>query len=295
MDKELYYSTIAMLFVSIVLVYSLSIFATVHFDASEYIFFKKQFISVLIAILVMSFIASLNPNKVFKPLGFILFFGSFLSIILMLFLPEHYVKAVLGAKRWIKIGGFSIAPTEFFKYGFIFFISWSLIRKEELLNSSKNLLQELKTLLPYFMLLIIAVSIIAFGQKDMGQVVVISAALMGLLFISGRSRKFFIYSFLLLVLLFITLIKVAPHRLERFKGWWVWVQEYIPFLPDSLKVHDRLPPLHIINSTEAISSGGLFGKGLGEGIYKLGFLSNITFYLLHKKSPDYKSRLFVSN
>ena len=261
--------------VSLIAVYSFSIFATIHFDASKYIFLKRQFISIIIGIIVMSFVARLNPYTVFSPLGFLIFTGSFLAMILMLFLPETYVKAVLGAKRWIKFGGFSLAPTEFFKYGFVFFVSWSLGRKIEDLNKANSLAKEFKVILPYFLLLIIAVGIIAVGQKDMGQVVVISGSLMGLLLLSGRSRKFFISIFGLFIALFIALIIYAPHRLKRFEGWWVWVQDSIPFLPDSLKITDKAVPLHIINSTHAIESGALTGAGLGAGQYKLGFLSEV--------------------
>jgi cell division protein FtsW len=35
------------------------------------------------------------------------------------------VTAVGGAKRWIRVGPMSIAPVEFFKVGFIFFLAWS--------------------------------------------------------------------------------------------------------------------------------------------------------------------------
>ena len=274
-DRKLYLSTVALLMVSLIAVYSFSIFATIHFDASKYIFLKRQFISIIIGIIVMSFVARLNPYTVFSPLGFLIFTGSFLAMILMLFLPETYVKAVLGAKRWIKFGGFSLAPTEFFKYGFVFFVSWSLGRKIEDLNKANSLAKEFKVILPYFLLLIIAVGIIAVGQKDMGQVVVISGSLMGLLLLSGRSRKFFISIFALFIALFIALIIYAPHRLKRFGGWWVWVQDSIPFLPDSLKITDKAVPLHIINSTHAIESGALTGAGLGAGQYKLGFLSEV--------------------
>jgi len=275
MDRGLYLSTVALLLFSLVAVYSLSIFATIHFDASQYIFFKRQLIAVLIALFFMTLVANMNVYNVFKPLGFLLFGFSFVAIILMLFLPESFVKAVLGAKRWIRIGGFSVAPTEFFKYGFVFFVSWSLGRKLKAFNGAKSLLHEFKLTIPYFMLLIVAVLIIAIGQKDMGQVVVLSGTLMGLFLLSGRSKKFFFTIIAFFVALFIMLIKYAPHRLDRFKGWWVGIQDSIPFLPDSLKVTDRVVPLHIVNSEHAIESGGLFGQGLGAGQYKLGFLSEV--------------------
>ena len=275
MDRGLYLSTIALLLFSVVAVYSLSIFSTIYFDASKYIFVKRQLISAVIAIFVMSIVARMNTYNVFNPLGFLLFISSFLAIILMLFLPETFVKAVLGAKRWIKIGGFSIAPTEFFKYGFVFFVSWSLARKIKELNSNSGVFKEFALTAPYFILLIVAVGIIAVGQKDMGQVVVLSGTLMGLLLLSGRSKKFFAIIGLVFVFLFVALIKFAPHRVARFKGWWVGIQDSIPFLPESMKIHDTVVPLHIINSTHAIESGGLLGHGLGAGQYKLGFLSEV--------------------
>ena len=275
MDRGLYLSTIALLLFSVVAVYSLSIFSTIYFDASKYIFVKRQLISAVIAIFVMSIVARMNTYNVFNPLGFLLFISSFLAIILMLFLPETFVKAVLGAKRWIKIGGFSIAPTEFFKYGFVFFVSWSLARKIKELNSNSGVFKEFALTAPYFILLIVAVGIIAVGQKDMGQIVVLSGTLMGLLLLSGRSKKFFAIIGLVFVFLFVALIKFAPHRVARFKGWWVGVQDSIPFLPESMKIHDTVVPLHIINSTHAIESGGLLGHGLGAGQYKLGFLSEV--------------------
>jgi len=274
-DKKLYLSTVALLMVSLIAVYSFSVFATVHFDTAKYIFLKRQFISIVIAIVVMTLVAKLNPHTIFSPLGFLIFSGSFLAMFLMLFLPEAYVKSVLGAKRWIRLGGFSLAPTEFFKYGFVFFISWSLGRKIEILNKANLFTKELKAILPYFLLLFVAVGIIAVGQKDMGQVVVISGSLMGLLLLSGRSKKFFFSVFGLFIMLFIVLIIYAPHRLKRFKGWWVWIQDSIPLLPDSFKITDKVAPLHIINSTHAIESGGITGVGLGAGQYKLGFLSEV--------------------
>jgi len=275
MDRGLYLSTLALLMFSLVSVYSLSIFATIHFDASQFVFFKRQLIAATIAIFLMTLVANMNVYNVYRPLGFMLFGFSFVAIILMLFLPESYVKAVLGAKRWIKLGGFSIAPTEFFKYGFVFFVSWSFGRKLKEFNGTKSIIKEFKLTIPYFMLLVVAVLIIAVGQKDMGQVVVLSVALMGLFLLSGRSKSFFFIIIGFFIALFVMLIKFAPHRLDRFKGWWVGIQDSIPFLPDSLKVTDRVVPLHIVNSKHAIESGGLFGQGLGAGQYKLGFLSEV--------------------
>ncbi len=276
MDRGLYLSTIALLFISLLSVYSLSIYPTIYFGTSEYFFFKKQLYSVIISILILTIISKMNPYRVFKPLGFTIFIGSFIAFAVMLLLPENMVKAVLGAKRWISFGFFSFAPVEFFKYGFIFFISWSLARKYNALYNTKSFTQEVLVLLPYFFILFVAVAFIAVAQKDLGQVVVITISLLALILLAGGSKKLFFSLFSMAIVLFITLILVAPHRLHRFKGWWVGIQEiFKPILPNSFIVTDTAVPYHIINSLKAIEGGGLFGRGIGEGQYKLGFLSEV--------------------
>jgi len=280
MEKRLYIATVALLFVSLVAVYSLSVFTTIYFEASEFTFIKKQLISVIIGLFFLTLFYKMNPYTVFKPLGFALFIGSFIAIVVMLFLPESLVRSVLGAKRWIKFGSISIAPTEFFKYGFVFFIAWSLDRKFNILLKSKNIFNEFIVVLPYFLILIIASAIIAVGQKDLGQVVVLGTTLMILFYLSGRSKTFFTILTLFVALSIVLLIKIAPHRVGRFKGWWVYNQDAIlSFLPDTwaqaLKVTDTTIPLNMINSANAIHNGSLLGQGIGDGQFKLGYLSEV--------------------
>ena len=279
-DKKLYIATVALMFISLVVVYSLSLFATVHFDASEFVFFRKQVISVLISLFLLTFVGHMNPYRVFTPLGKSLFFGFFLAIIVMLFLPSSLVTEVLGAKRWIRFGPLSIAPTEFLKYGFVFFIAWVLSNKYEQLHNTKSALKQTIILFPTFLVLLFATAIIAIGQKDLGQVVVLFGLLMILLFLVGISKNFFITMILAGISGFIVLIKIAPHRIDRIKGWWAGIQDGIlSILPssiaDSLRVTDRVASLNVKNSIDAINNGGVFGQGLGNGQFKLGYLSEV--------------------
>ncbi len=279
-DKKLYIATVALLFISLVAVYSLSIFPTLYFDTNEFAFLKKQAISVLIAIFLLTLIAHMNPYTVFKPLGFLIFTLSFIAIALMLVLPDSLVRAVLGAKRWIKFGGISIAPTEFFKVGFVFFLSWSIARKYQDLQKAKTVVSEFLSVFPYFFIFIVAALIIAIGQKDLGQVVVLGTIFLSLLYLTNRSKAFFVSIFVFAITSVIALIIIAPHRISRFKGWWVEKQDFfLNLLPESLakslKITDTTTPLHIINSKNAIYHGGLFGEGLGNGQFKLGYLSEV--------------------
>jgi len=189
------------------------------------------------------------------------------------------VKSVLGAKRWIRLGPVSLSPVEFFKIGFVFFISWSFSRK--FINYKKiHLIDEFKMIFPYLILLLIAVMFIAVFQKDLGQVVVLSATFFILMTFAGRSAKL---SFALLgvgLIGVVALIVVAPHRMIRIKSWWITVQDNIlQYLPNAmaskLRVDVTSQQYQISNALNAIHNGGLFGQGLGNGQFKLGYLSEV--------------------
>jgi len=280
MRHRLYFVTLALMLFSIVSIYSMALYPGLYLGVSANYFLLRDSVAVIIALLVMTYIANLNPDKYFLPLGFTLFLLFFIIIIAMLFMPESLVKSVKGAKRWIKIGSISLAPTEFFKYGFLFFIAWSLERKEGLLEQAKGLRSEFIVILPYFMLLGVAILILSLAQKDLGQSVVLLFTTLALLFLSGRSKKFFATLGAFVIVLIVLLIEIAPHRINRFKGWWVGVQDSILSLfPESivhtLKVTDTTEALPIVNARYALENGGLLGQGLGAGQYKLGFISEV--------------------
>ncbi len=84
----------------------------------------------------------------------------------------------------------SITPVEFYKIGFIMFVSWSLVRKR-LPKGRMALRDEIKVFIPYLFILFISILLIAVFQKDLGQTVVISATLIVLFVLVGSSFRFF--------------------------------------------------------------------------------------------------------
>ncbi|HHD79987.1 MAG TPA: cell division protein, partial [Epsilonproteobacteria bacterium] len=189
-DKPLLAAVIALLTLSLVMDYSLSTFTVLHFHYSDFHFFIRQSMAILIGFVTMVILSKLDPDKWFHRVGLMLFFSFFLLMIVMQFLPASLVNAVGGAKRWIHVGPLSIAPVEFFKVGFVFFLAWSFSRK--LLHKEKmGFLEEIRTFAPYIFIFLVAVVIIAVFQKDLGQVVVLGATLMVLFLLIGSSLKFF--------------------------------------------------------------------------------------------------------
>ena len=278
-DKTLLAAVMALLTLSLVMSYSLSVYTVLHFNYSDFHFFIRQSIFVFLGLIAMILLSKMNPDKWFIRIGLTLFIVFSLLMIVMQFLPANIVHAVGGAKRWIHIGPISLAPVEFFKIGFVFFIAWSFARK--LLNKGKmGFWEELRTYAPYLFVFIIAVVLIAVFQKDLGQVVVLGATLMVLFVFAGSSKKFFFSIISLVFAAFIGLIFFAPHRIARIKSWWGTVQDGIlDFLPfeavQNLRIEAGKEPYQISNSLNSIYNGGMWGEGLGNGQFKLGYLSEV--------------------
>jgi len=278
-DKPLLLGVMALLTLSLVMSYSLSTYAVVHFNYADFHFFIRQVAAVFVGFMAMVVLSKFEPDTWFVRAGLILFVISFILMIVMQFLPTSLVNEVGGAKRWIRVGPMSIAPVEFFKVGFVFFLAWSFSRK--LLDKNKmHFWEELKAYFPYILVFLIAVVIIAVFQKDLGQVVVLGGTLMVLFLFIGSSLKFFWMMVSSVFVAFIGLILLAPHRMARIKSWWGTVQDNIlALLPfesvQELRIETGKEPYQISNSLNAIHNGGLWGEGLGNGQFKLGYLSEV--------------------
>ncbi|MCH9741065.1 MAG: FtsW/RodA/SpoVE family cell cycle protein [Epsilonproteobacteria bacterium] len=263
-DKPLFGATILLLLIGLIMSYSLSTYATIQHGYTDTHFFIRQLIAVGIGITLIITLSKLNPDKWFRPIGIFLFLTFLFILLLMPFLSESFVRSVGGAKRWINLGSVSITPVEFYKIGFIMFISWSLVRTR-LPKGRMPLGDEIKTFIPYVVILIVSTLLIAVFQKDLGQTVVISATLLVLFLLVGSSFRFFSILFGIGFTGFILLIITQPHRLKRIQEW------FLSFDNEA----NRLETYQISNSLDAINHGGFWGQGIGNGQYKLGFLSEV--------------------
>lgn len=278
-DKPLFLTIILLFTVSLMMIYSLSTFATLYYGYDSLHYFLRQLVAVVIGVVLIVFLSRLDPDIWFARIGFTLFFLSFLAMIAMPFMPETLVRNVLGAKRWIRLGPVSISPVEYFKIGFVFFLSWSFSRKM-LLHGKLSLWEEIKVILPYMMIFAVAVMFIAVFQKDLGQVMVLAFTLLILFSFAGRSLKLFFVNLFVGLIGFVVLVRIAPHRMARIKSWWSTVQDnFLDYFPSSMasefKVDAVSEPYQISNALNAIHNGGLWGQGLGNGQFKLGYLSEV--------------------
>jgi cell division protein FtsW len=278
-DRPLLFAVMALFTLSIILSYSLSTYTVVYYEYASNHFLLRQSIAVALGFLMIVALSWLDPDRWFNKIGLFIFVFFFILLIMMQFLPSTYVNAVSGAKRWIKLGSFSIAPVEFFKIGFVFFLAWSFSRKL-LDREAMSFGEEIKVFFPYIIVFFVAVLLIAILQKDLGQVVVLGGTLAVLFLFAGSSFKFFL-SLLGSALFGIgLLILSAPHRIARVASWWGSVQDKVlaifPFeVVQEFKVEVAKEPYQISNALNAIHNGGFFGKGLSNGQFELGYLSEV--------------------
>ncbi|PID47627.1 MAG: cell division protein [Proteobacteria bacterium] len=277
-DKTLFYLSAILISIGIIFSLSLSVFTVLYYGFDEYHFFIRQLSIGLLSILLMWLISLLNPDKAMPTIGFLIFFLFLIAMGGMHYLPSSMITESGGARRWIRLPGFSLAPVEFFKIGFVYFLAWSFNRKLD--DSKKTLTDELKLLLPYIGVFILVVYLVAVMQNDLGQVVVLALTLAVMAFCAGTSFRFFALGIFGTIVVGVIVIIRSENRILRIKTWWAGVQDMVlDFFPksvgDALRVNDVSEPDQMINSLSAIKHGGFFGEGLGQGSFKLGFLSDI--------------------
>ena len=278
-DRKLFTLACALIGISIVLSYTLSVYTTILFGVGEFHFVIRQVIFGVMSIFIIWGLSLLNPNIWLKRIGLTLFIVSAILMIAMPFLPESIVPSVGGAKRWIKVAGFSLAPVEFFKIGFVYFLAWSFSRKLGY-HDGMGLINEFKRFAPYALVFVVTMFIIAFVQSDLGQVVVLGLTLLFMLMFAGSSFRFFLTILSTVIMFFIFFIVTAEHRILRIKSWWALAQnsvlELFPAsIAEQLRVPTEVEPYQIGHSLNAIHNGGFFGTGIANGTFKLGFLSEV--------------------
>ena len=270
-DNKIFVIVAILMLIGAVFSYTLPVFLEMRKHLNEYHFLMRYITFAVFGFVVMILLANLNPEKWFNKIGWGIFIVSSILVLLLPFLPESIAPIINGAKRWIKIGPFfKFSPVEFFKIGVIFFLSWSFTRK---IKKTKNLLEELKLIAPYLVFLGLFWILIVFMLSDLGQVFVMISLFILMLVVAGGRLKTFGLMMLGGIALIIPAIILAPYRFKRIKDWLYTFSSN--FFPQPIVEGSSNNYGQVIQSMNAIHHGGIFGTGLGNGIFKLGFLSDV--------------------
>ena len=244
-DKFLF-SIIILLF-SIGLFFSLvstSLIASDKLNTNNYSFFLKHLIFIALGVGLI-FIFSLIDQENLMNISLIIFL---LSLVTLFLVPIIGVE-VKGSKRWIDLYLLPrFQPIELVKPFLIIFIS-IILSSEKFKNI--HLKYSFSFLITLMIVLLLAV------QPDIGQTLLVLLSWSILIFISGISISFLILFFSLLLLSFLFLVIFVP-KFSYIKS------RLISFFDSESGTHN----FQSDKAIESITSGGFFGKGLGEGVLK---------------------------
>lgn len=243
-DYSLLFIILFLVAFGLVMVYSTSSYTAELKTGSATYYLKRQGIFALFGIGAMILISKLDYHW-WKKWSLLLMCGVIGLLVLVLILGT----ASHGAVRWIAIGPVQFQPSEAAKIVIILFTAHMATIKAARIG-------DLKIMFKVLVLPIVAVALIAKENLSTG-IICAAIALMIVFVTSPRIKQFVMMGFGVVALMGIFLM-VASYRLERLK---IWLH------PENYdKGYQTLQALY------AIGSGGIFGKGLGQSIQKLGFI-----------------------
>ena len=242
---------------------STSLVASDKLNTNDYSFFFKHFIFILLGVFIIFFLSSIDKETLLK--FSVIFF--LISLIFLILVPFIGVE-VKGSKRWIDLNFLPrFQPIELVKPFLIMFISI-------ILSSQKYTNIYIKYLLTFFTTLVIALLLAV--QPDIGQTLLIFFSWSILIFTSGINIYFLIILFLFLIFAFLYLI----FFVEKFE----YIKNRLTSFFDSEKGTHNFQSDKAIDS---ITSGGFFGKGIGEGTLKNRVPEAHTDYIISVISEEF--------
>ncbi len=219
---------------------------------SETSFFNHQLIWIGISFLFLFFFFSINLRFLKRTDFLVTIFVIFSVLLLFLFFFGNTVK---GAQSWFSVGGFSFQPSDMMKLVVILMLAKYFSRRHIEINNFKHIfISGLYALIPF---------LLVFFQPDFGSAIVIFFIWFGMTLVSGISKKHLLVVVGFMALSFILLwnFSFEPYQKARI----------INFVQPLSNIHGS--GYNVYQSTIAIGSGQILGKGVGFGTQsRLSFL-----------------------
>ena len=246
-DYNLLFLVIFLICFGLVMLYSSSSYlcansAKYDYDAAFYL--KRQLRNYIIGLGGM-FVLIAIPYKFWKQFGWAANIGSFFLCLLVIFVGSESH----GQARWLDIGPISFQPSEIAKVGVIIFLAMFLERVPRQLKSWKMLATVLGLVFPI---------LVVVGYNNLSTAIIILGIAVCMVFVASPKYSHFFVVGIIGIAFAGAFILLAGYRMTRVQAW------LDPENADPDAVYQTLQGLY------AIGSGGLFGKGLGESLQKLG-------------------------
>ena len=243
-DETLLTVVIILVAVGLVMLYSTSSYnGEVKFH-DPYYYLKKQGFATFIGFLGMVIVSRVDYHRwaVLAIPGYLAAIA--LSVAVMLFGDEYN-----GSKRWLSLGPVSFQPSEFAKVAVILFLACLVTKYVKRMDKFRTLVLMMLPVLPIVALV---------GTSNLSTAIIILGIAVVLVFVASPKYSQFIWMGTAGSAFMAVFLAMESYRLERL-AIWRNPEQYE-------KGYQTLQGLY------AIGSGGLFGRGLGNSVQKLGFL-----------------------
>src|SRR3954469_5083009 len=248
-DKVLFLSTLLLVCVSVVMVYSASaVLATQRFN-QPYYFLIRQGMWAALGLGAMTLAMRFDyrhyrePSFIWMALGVVT-----LALVIVLF-----GRPINGSSRWFGVGGIGVQPSELAKLSAIFFIAAILERRMDRIDEFQY------ALVPIGLVVALLVGLIL-AEPDMGTAMSLILIAAAMVFAAGLNYRYIVGTLLLGFPVAYLVLMSAAYRRKRLLAFWdPW--------------SDPLDGgFQIIQSLIAVGAGGVTGRGFMAGGQKLFYL-----------------------
>ncbi|MBC5687568.1 putative lipid II flippase FtsW [Mediterraneibacter sp. NSJ-55] len=243
-DDTLLVVVIILAGIGLILLYSTSAYnGETKFHDSFY-YLKKQGFATLLGIAGMFIVARIDYHR-WVPLANLGYLAAIALSVAVILVGDEYN----GSKRWLSLGPLSFQPSEFAKVAVILFLACLITKNVKKMDKFRTLIKVMLPVLPIVGLV---------GASNLSTAIIILGIAVVLVFVASPKYAQFIWMGAAAAAFLTVFLALESYRLERL-AIWRNPEQYE-------KGYQTLQGLY------AIGSGGLFGRGLGQSVQKLGFL-----------------------
>ena len=256
-DYSLLFIVLFLLVFGLVMLYSTSSYEAAQKYGSSTFYLVKQIKATVLGVVGMFIIAHIPYHfwEKFYGLGYIVS-----AVLLLLIIPFGYKSG--GAKRWFRIGGLSIQPAEIAKICMILFCAVMICKMGKKVRDFKGFLLLMAMPLPIVLMVWKITS-------NLSSAIIIMGIVFIMVFVASPDYKKFV---VITVggLAGVAAIVVAIAGMASNEGMHYRFKRVLAWLHPEDYVSDT--GYQTLQALYAIGSGGVWGKGLGQSMQKLGFI-----------------------
>ena len=248
-DKVLFTATLLLVCASIVMVYSASAIVALERYQQPYLFVTRQVMWAVLGLALLA-VAMRIDYRTYRHDTFV---WVLLGVVAVMLVGVLFSPPINGTRRWFGFGGLGIQPSELAKIACVLFTALILERRMHRIDEISY------SLLPIGIVVGVLVGLILL-QPDFGTAMSLLLIVAAMVFAAGLNYRYLVGTVLVTLPAVYLVLVSAPYRRRRLLAFWdPWADP----LGDGFQ---------IIQSLIAVGTGGIFGRGLMEGVQKLFYL-----------------------